>query len=501
VGTPESGVPHRAESLRSDEEELQPVTAGSVARNTGIAVAGEVVSKVASLAFFAVMARELGGAAFGSFVFALSLGGVLVLAAGLGTDSLIEREVARSPSRARDYVSAATRLKAVTCVSLLGAAAIGLEFAGYPAESRVTFYVVGAGIVLEHLSKTRYSAFVAFQRMKYMSLSIVVQRFFTAAGGVALLLLGHGLVAASLMYLLGAAVGLAVSESSYRRLTRHQGVEHRPIPWRSLLRAGLPIGIASMLFSLLLRFDVVLLGLLKPGGVELGYLGAAYRVIEATLFLVWYIGSAVMPWVARAREESDTVARGYELGLKALVLLLLPLAVAIAVLADPLVRLLYGPGYGPAVLPLQLLSAMTVLYGINAMTSMFFIGRDRPGAFGRLLAVVVVQNVVFNLELIPQYGAVGAALNAALSGVLLAVLGFVKARRTFGLVRVSRILLTPMIAGAAMTVVMVLTDQVMIASAIAGGVVYVVTLALAERTLFPTDFARWQRLVAGRVRR
>lgn len=491
------------EAIQPPEEERPPVSARSMMRNTAIAWAGEVIAKAASLAFFAVMARVLGGAGFGDFVFALSLSSLLVLAAGLGTDSLLEREVARDPSRARDYVSSITGLKAVTSVVLLGAVAIAVAVADYPRDVRLAFYLIGAGVLLEHLSKTRYSAFVAFERMKHMSQSIVVQRILTAVVGTVLLLLGAGLVTASAVYLGGAVVGLAVSERSFRRMTRDdQVLARRSIPWGRLLRAGLPIGIASLLFTLLLKFDTVLLGLLTEGSdnAEVGYFGGAYRIVEATMFLVWYIGGAVMPWVARADDGvPGHVARGYELGLKAVTGLLLPLAVAFAVLAGPLVRLLYGEGYEPAVLPLQLLSAMTVLYGINYMTSTFFVGRDRPDAFGWLLVVVVVQNVAFNLVLIPRYGAVGAAFNAALSGAVLAVLGFIKARSVLGRVRVFRALAGPLVAGAAMAGAMAVCARLPLVSIVLGAVVYVLALVLVERVAFPEDFSRWRR-AAGRRR-
>ncbi|MGY1735386.1 flippase [Geodermatophilus sp. SYSU D00684] len=465
-------------------------------RNTAIAWAGEVIAKGASLAFFAVMARVLGEGGFGDFVFALSLSSLLVLAAGLGTDSLLEREVARDPSRARDYVSSITGLKATTSVVLLGAVAVAVTVADYPWDARLAFYLIGAGVVLEHLSKTRYSAFVAFERMKHMSQSIVVQRILTALVGTVLLLLGAGLVTASAVYLGGAVVGLAVAERSFRRMTTSgQAPVRRPLPWGRLLHAGLPIGIASLLFTLLLKFDTVLLGLLVGGtdNSEVGYFGAAYRIVEATMFLVWYIGGAVMPWVARADDGvPGHVARGYEVGLKAVTALLLPLAVGFGVLAGPLVRLLYGAGYEPAVLPLQLLSAMTVLYGINYMTSTFFVGRDRPGAFGWLLVGVVIQNVVFNLVLIPRYGAVGAAFNAALSGLVLALLGFRRARGVLGRVRLLRALASPLVAGAAMAGAMVVSAWVPLVSIVLGAVVYVLVLALVERVAFPEDFSRWR---------
>jgi O-antigen/teichoic acid export membrane protein len=320
---------------------------------------------------------------------------------------------------------------------------------------------------------------------------------------VTLLLLGGGLVTVALIYLGGALVGLAVAERSFRRLTRGGGpAPRRSVSWRWLVREGLAIGVLSMLFVVLLQFDTVLVGLLTGDDGEVGYFGAAHRLIEATMFLVWYVGSAVMPWVARADDgDSGHLARGYELGLTAITALLVPMAVVFSVLADPLVRLLYGDDFGPAALPLQLLSAMTVLYGINYMTTTFFIGRDRPGAFGLVVAGVVVQNVAFNVVTIPHYGAAGAAFNAVLSAVLMAGLGIWRARTVVGPVRPLRPFVTPLLAGAAMALAMTATAQLPVVSLVVGGLVYLGSLVLVERILFPVAFGEWRDRVAGAVRR
>src|SRR4051812_11067858 len=102
---------------------------GRVATNTIARAAGEAVAKVASLAFYVVMARELGTHGYGSYVFALALTGTLLIAAGFGTDELIARQVARDHSRAGYYLANVGGLKAVTSVGLL-AIAMAVVFIG-----------------------------------------------------------------------------------------------------------------------------------------------------------------------------------------------------------------------------------------------------------------------------------------------------------------------------------------------------------------------------------
>ena len=73
------------------------IASGTLAR-----LAGEAVGKVASLAFFVVIARELGKEHFGDFIFAMSLSTVFLFVAGLGLQELIGREIAKDRRRGDD---------------------------------------------------------------------------------------------------------------------------------------------------------------------------------------------------------------------------------------------------------------------------------------------------------------------------------------------------------------------------------------------------------------
>ena len=77
----------------------------SVAHNAVARAVGEIIAKLASVAFFVAVARELGEESFGDFMFALSFTTVLLLAAGFGTEELVAREVARDRSRLDEYLS------------------------------------------------------------------------------------------------------------------------------------------------------------------------------------------------------------------------------------------------------------------------------------------------------------------------------------------------------------------------------------------------------------
>jgi dolichol kinase len=105
------------------------------------------------------------------------------------------------------------------------------------------------------------------------------------------------------------------------------------------------------------------------------------------------------------------------------------------------------------------------------------------------VAFVTVENVVLNLIMIPKYGADGTAFNAALSGVLLAVLSISLVGRHFGRIRLLRAFGAPVAGGLAMAAVLLPTDLPLVPAAVVGVAAYLAALLAFERLVFPADLA------------
>jgi O-antigen/teichoic acid export membrane protein len=446
-----------------------------IARNAVLRSGGEITAKLGSLAFYVVMARQLGTTGFGEYMFALALTGALCTIAGFGTDELVAREVARDQSSAGRWLTNAAAIKVVGGIGALVVAAIVVNVGSYSASGRAAVYVVGIGTALEVLSKTWYSVFQGYERLDLVSASLILQRASTALVGVIVLLAGGGVVAAAACYAGGALLVVLVAEWWARRL----GVRRAPLDrrqWWPTARAGIPIGLIGLLLTVLLRVDITMLSFLSNTDTVAAY-AAAYRLVEATQFLGWSFTAAMLPWLARGSLE---LHRGYTIALKALTAVLVPIGLAFALFAEPIIHLLYGAKFDGAITPLRLLGPMTLLYGINAFASTVLIARDRPGAYARLVAPMVILNIGLNAALIPSRGADGAAFAASVTSALLAGLALWQAHAVIGRSDLVGAFGGSFVAGAAMALVVLGLSLPWIAEAIAGGIVYAVVFAAWE---------------------
>ena len=108
--------------------------------------------------------------------------------------------------------------------------------------------------------------------------------------------------------------------------------------------------------------------------------------------------------------------------------LMLWLAVAIALpatfVAEPLIRFLYGDAYAPSALILQIHIWSLVFTSLGIAAGRWLIAEGLTRVVLSLSVMSVVGNILFNLLLIPRYGAVGAAWTTLVAGSLVLIWRF-----------------------------------------------------------------------------
>jgi O-antigen/teichoic acid export membrane protein len=472
----------------------------SILANTGYRLFADVASKLASLAFFVVMARELGSSGFGVFTFALAF---VILATTLGTfgqDVLLTREVARDHSRLGAYFANTLALKVVLAT---GSLTVAIGVAAVLGTDRVTLealLLLGPAVSLELLMATCFASFQAFERLEFIPVALISQRFVTAAVGILALLQGAGVVAVCAIYLAGAALGFALALWLLLRKIARPGLRVEPGRWLPLMRAAFAIGLAGVFAVVFFRIDTAMLAAFEPKNV-VGKYGAAYRLLEATLFVSWSVGAAVYPVFSRLNVTSvPPVARVFQRSLKLSVALTLPLAAGGLVLARPLIRLLYGASYGSAATALRLLTPTIALYPICYLTGYLLVSQDRQRVLTWVYGLVALENILANLVLIPWLSLNGAALSTSISQLLVAVAFVAVAQRTVGALDWRRIAAGPVVAALLAAGTMAGLHAYFGVAVAAGVLVYLVALVLFERLLYPEDARAVLDLVPRRAR-
>jgi len=175
-----------------------------------------------------------------------------------------------------------------------------------------------------------------------------------------------------------------------------------------------------LLLSLLTRPEVV------------GWYGVPMRLFQTLMFFPVLLSTAWLPRLVSAYQESPArLNKEARTPLELALLLSAPICVGTAILAGPVIHLLYEPAFDSSIPVLIILGLCLPPMYLNIMLNQVLVAAKRQVLWTWVMAGATVVNPVLNLILIPvtesRYGngAIGAALALLLTEALIVVAGFV----------------------------------------------------------------------------
>ena len=190
-----------------------------------------------------------------------------------------------------------------------------------------------------------------------------------------------------------------------------------------------------------------------------------------------------------SHDSDPTIRAAFQRSIKLSLAVTVPLAVGFAVLAEPFARLIYGPEFASAAPALRLLAPVVALISVVYISSALVVSRASAMTMVWVAAGTVVLNAGLNLLLIPQYSDRGAAAAMLATELIAAPVALRIATRKAGGMHWISALAGPLLAGAAMSVPMLLLKGSLVLAAAAGGIVYMAALLLLEWLISPADVA------------
>lgn len=356
------------------------------------------------------LARYLGPEQYGLLSYALAFVSLFSVMAACGLDDIIVREAVNRPEQQGELLGSAAALRLLGGMLTLGTAVLvvatlrpgdrlSLELVAIIAAGAL-FYSVG---VIEFLFHARLQA-----RLVVMGKSAAI--LVASAARVLLILAGASVIAFAWAVLAEAALAACGLVIVYRlaggQVSRWTISGERI---KALLRDGWPLMAASMVITVYLRIDQVMLGELAGDG-EVGVYAVAVRMAE-----VWYFVPAALYWslfpgivAARAADEGvfyTRLQKFYNVAAAAGYLVAIPTALV----AQWLVPLLFGSDYAAAGSMLAVLIWANLFSGLEMARSGFLNAMNWTRLYLLTASLGCLLNIALNWLLIPRYGGMGAA--------------------------------------------------------------------------------------------
>lgn len=383
------------------------------------------------------LARYLGPAQFGQFNFAIAFVALFSPIAILGLDGIVVRELVRQPDKSAEILGSALTLKLAGGTLAFALALTAILIMRTPGDiSRWLVGVIAAGMLFQAFDiadlwfQSRVLSKYAVLAKNGAFLCLTIAKVWLILSEADVLAFAWVSTAELALGAVGMIVGFRVAGNRWLKLNPNRATMRR------LMREAWPLLVSSLGAMLYMRADQVMLAQMV-GEHEVGLYSAAVRLSEVWYLLPPVMISSVMPFLADARQRAEPI---YYQRLQQLFALLIRVAILVALplalLATPLVRLIFGPAYAAAgdILAIHVWSVVFVFLG--AGTTAWIINENLPKLALYQTSIGAILNVGLNFVLIPRHGALGAAIATVASqgaSIWLASYFLIGGRRLFWL--------------------------------------------------------------------
>ncbi|WP_017651407.1 flippase [Fortiea contorta] len=388
----------------------------AIIANTGWLFADRVLRMGVSLVVGVWVARYLGVQQYGLFNYAIAFVSLFNPLANLGLDSVVIRDLVRTPLD-RDKI-----LGTVFWLKLIGGIAALLLTVGcillFHKERDMTVWfvaILAAGGIFQAFD-TIDLWFQSQVQSKYTVIVKNIAFIIIALSKITLITLKAPLIG----FVIISTVEIALGALGLYLIYIFKNKSHSLWNWdfpiaKNILKESWPLIFSSFAILIYMKIDQIMLGEML-GNDAVGIYSAATRVSEMFYFIPMALASSVSPAIFAAKEVSETL---YYQRLKKFIsfmfLVALTICVPISFLSWIIINTLFGSSYADAgsVLSIHIWASLFVFLGVAI--SPWFITENLNHIAMYRTVLGAITNILLNLWLIPKYSGLGAAIATLIS--------------------------------------------------------------------------------------
>ncbi|MES2352844.1 MAG: flippase [Pseudomonadota bacterium] len=394
------------------------------AKNTVLLVMLRITGPLFGVILVLALSRFLGSEGLGRYTLAYTFLFVCGSIAPLGLNGVITREGARDYHALEKILANALSIVTIISIALTAGTLLLTGLLKYDADTHTAIIILSLAIIPASLGTLLDGASMALQRAGQIAIATAVEYVLKVGGGIILLVLGYGLNAVLLLIVISRTAACVVQVVLLRRAKVMVGWGWDRSTLRFLIHLAPAFLGISIFATLYWRIDVLMLSQMQPVK-DVGYYGAAYRILELAMVLPQSLCASLYPQIATAVQgDLRTLRIIGNTALRYLIALSLPTAVCASLLAKPGLLILYGPGFDAAATTLSVLIFTLIPYGVVRYHSYLLVGANRQRVDFILNVVMSVVNVLLNLVLIPHYSHLGTALATLIAICVYAILQY-----------------------------------------------------------------------------
>jgi len=460
----------------------------SIAKNTAILMGSQLTTWSLTLLLTIFLPRYLGAEGIGKLQFATSLWMIMGMLIAFGTGTLLTKEIARAPQRTAELLSVVMVLRILFFGVGYAAIVWLLQWLDYPVVTINVVCIIGIANLLDQFATACQAALQGLEEMRILSIGNIVAKAIDTVLGILLLLNGWGIYAIAALLIVSTSARLLIQLVYLNRLHPLRLTLRMTALWK-ISSAGLPYLMSSIFLVGYLQMNVLIISFLL-NEEAIGWYSAADRLFNTLLFIPTVFMMAIFPVFSRMMiSDGNQLKRLMRKSFNMLLLLGVPIGLGMTIVAGPIVTVLFGPEFVNSGPILAVMGVALIFMYQNVLLGQYLISIDRQNSWTVVMAVATFVLIGLDILLIPwsdlrwENGAIGAALaygitelGMVIAGILLLPKGTLGRGNLWSAIRIfaagllmcaiawglsAFFIAVPIIAGAAVYVVMVLLLQVL----------------------------------------
>lgn len=386
----------------------------ALALNTGVQLAGKIVSTGLGVVIIGIMTRYLGQEGFGIYSTANAFLQVFALLMDLGLNvTLIALlgEHAHDKAYEKRCVSALFTLRIVMAVFVIGLLApIAAWFTpGYSPLLKGTIFLLTASFFFPALNQVVTGVQQRHLKMQTSAIGEVL-------GRIVLLI---GLLIATRLHWELLPIVCFVSAGSfanfllcYLHTKRYSALTWNwdPTFWKSALQRSWPVGVSIAFNLIYFKADTLILSWVRSTA-EVGIYSAAYRVLEILITIPFMYAGLLLPILSRfwAHKEKKQFAELLGRSVDITLLLIMPMMMGVWILGTPLMTFVAGKDFAASGEIIRILILAVGIIYLNVVFSHAVVALDAQRKMLGVYIATALITLAGYLFFIPAYGMIAAA--------------------------------------------------------------------------------------------
>ena len=378
--------------------------------------------------------RYLGPEKYGLLSYTMSFVWIFSALLDLGHREIIVRELVLYPEQRNVILGSAILLRLSGAVFLVSGVAIGLQIVDNDEQTSLMIVIIALGMAFQSWELIDYY-FQSQVQSKYTAWAQTVQLIVASLIKIYLIIWQAPLIYFAAIFSLEYVITAALFLLMYKWQVGSFPIRNCNLKYaKQMLKNSFPLLLTGTAILIYMKIDQVMLKELV-GTETVGTYAAAVKLCEVWYHIPVLIAVSLYPAIIGVKDKDPAL---YHAQLQKLYTLLvwvaLVLAIPITFLADWIIYILYGNEYIESVIILKIYVWAGIFVSMSLANNKWMVIENFQNYILLTTLLGMSSNIIFNVILIPSYGAPGAAVATLISygiGSYLSLFLFAKVRKGF----------------------------------------------------------------------